>query len=196
METGRKVILYIAMSLDGYIAQPNDDLSFLSMVEEEGEDYGYAKFMATIDSVIIGRRTYDKVLAMGYGFPHRNKDTYILTRTPRPALGSVKFYTGDLKDLVVRLKEASGKHIFVDGGAQVVHQLLQDDLVDELYISIIPILLGDGIPLFSKGRPEVTLHLVDATPFDKGLVQLHYINQHKAYAKEPTDTEAIAPSPD
>lgn len=185
MESERKVILYIAMSLDGYIAQADDDLSFLSMVEQEGEDYGYTKFIDTVDAVIVGRRTYDKVLSMGYDFPHSSKDAYIVTRTPRPALGSVKFYTGDLKDLVLRLKKTSGKNIFVDGGAQVVHQLLLDDLIDEFYISIIPILLGDGIPLFQKGRPQTTLTLVSTTSFDKGLVQLHYTNQHKEYQKVP-----------
>lgn len=181
MQSERKVILYIAMSLDGYIAHPDDDLRFLSMVEQEGEDYGYNQFIETIDAVIVGRRTYDKVLSMGYDFPHSNKEAYIVTRTPQPALGSVQFYTGDLKELVVKLKNASGKNIFVDGGAQVVHQLMLDDLIDELYISIIPILLGDGIALFKNGRPEVTLQLISSTAFDKGLVQLHYINQHQEY---------------
>lgn len=190
MESERKVILYIAISLDGYIAQSDDDLTFLSMVEQKGEDYGYTKFIETIDAVIVGRRTYDKVLSMGYDFPHSDKESYIITRTPRPAIGSVNFYSGDLKDLVLKLKKASGKNIFVDGGAEVVHQLLLDDLIDELYISIIPILLGDGIPLFRKGRPEVTLTLTNSTAFAKGLVQLHYINQHKEYQKGPADIEA------
>lgn len=187
MKSERKVILYIAMSLDGYIARPDDDLGFLSMVEKEGEDYGYTKFINSIDAVIVGKRTYDKVLSMGYDFPHSNKDSYIITRTPQPALGSVKFYTGDLKELVLNLKKVPGKNIFVDGGAETVHQLLQDDLIDEFYISIIPILLGDGIPLFRNGRPEVTLEMVNTTSFTKGLVQLHYINQHQEYRKAPAE---------
>ena len=101
---GRKVIVYIAVSLDGYIAKPNDDLGFLSIVEEEGQDYGYADFVETVDAVIVGRKTYDKVLSMGVDFPHADKDAYIITRTPRPTIGSVKFYTGNLKSLVDRLK--------------------------------------------------------------------------------------------
>lgn len=91
----RKVILYIATSLDGYIAQPNDDLGFLSIVEQEGQDYGYADFVKTVDTAIVGRKTYDKVISMGVDFPHADKDTYIITRTPRPNIGNVKFYTGD-----------------------------------------------------------------------------------------------------
>ena len=140
----RKVILYIATSLDGYIAQPNDDLSFLSIVEQEGQDYGYADFVKTVDAVIVGRKTYDKVISMGFDFPHADKDAYIITRTPRPSLGSIKFYTGDLKSLVDRLKSENGKNIFCDGGAEIVNELLKDDLIDEFIISVIPILVGNG----------------------------------------------------
>ncbi|GAB4033070.1 dihydrofolate reductase family protein [Spirosoma jeollabukense] len=177
MKDSRNVILYIAMSLDGYIAAPDDDLGFLSIVEQEGQDYGYSTFIETIDAVIVGRKTYDKVLAMGYDFPHSDKDTYIVTRTKRPSIGNLTFYTGSLPDLVANLKTAGGKNIFVDGGAETVHELLKDDLIDELYISIIPILLGDGIPLFRKGRPERKLKLITATSFDKGLAQLHYVRE-------------------
>lgn len=170
----RKVILYIAISLDGYIAQPNDDLIFLSIVEQEGQDYGYGDFVKTVDTVIVGRKTYDKVLAMGFDFPHADKDTYIITRTPRPYIGSVKFYTGDLKALIGKLKAVSGKNIFCDGGSEIANELLMDGLIDELIISVIPILVGDGTKLFKDGRPEQNLQLVSTKQFDKGLVQLHY----------------------
>jgi len=170
----RKVILYIAASLDGYIAKPGDDLSFLSVVEQEGEDYGYAEFIKTIDTVIVGRRTYEKVISMGFDFPHANKDSYIVTRTPRPDSGSVKFYTGSLKDLVLKLKSQKGKNIFVDGGAEIVNELLKDALIDEFIISILPVLTGDGIKLFKDGRPEQNLQLLTAKQFDTGLTQLHY----------------------
>ncbi len=144
----RKVILYIATSLDGYIAKPNDDLSFLSIVEQEGQDYGYADFVKTVDTVIVGRKTYDKVISMGFDFPHADKDAYIITRTPRPTVGSVKFYSGDLKTLVGKLKTESGKNIYCDGGAEMVNELLKDNLIDEFIISVIPILVGNGTKLF------------------------------------------------
>lgn len=170
----RKVVLYIAMSVDGYIAKHDDDLSFLSMVEKEGEDYGYGEFINSVDAVIVGRKTYDKVLSMGFDFPHADKDAYIITRTPRPAIGSVKFYTGSLKDLIHQLKSQEGKNIFCDGGAEIANELLRENLIDELIISVIPILLGDGIRLFKDGRPEHTLELVSVKSFEKGLVQLCY----------------------
>jgi len=170
----RKVILYIAMSLDGYIAKPDGDLGFLSIVEQDGEDYGYADFVKTVDTVIVGRKTYDKVHSMGYEFPYSDKDAYVITRSSRPAVGSVKFYSGSLKDLVASVKSTAGKHIFVDGGAEIVNELLKDILIDEFYISIIPVLLGEGISLFKSGRPEIGLKLISSKSFDKGLVQLHY----------------------
>lgn len=170
----RKLILYIATSLDGYIAKPNDDLSFLSVVEQEGQDYGYADFIDTVDAVIVGRKTYDKVLSMGVDFPHADKDAYIITRAPRPAIGNVKFYTGNLKALVENLKAQAGKNIFCDGGAEIVNELLKEQLFDELIISVIPTLVGSGTKLFNDGRPEQKLELVSVKSFEKGLTQLHY----------------------
>jgi dihydrofolate reductase len=170
----RKLILYIAASADGYIAQPNDDLGFLSMVEQEGQDYGYADFIKTVDAVIVGRKTYDKVLSMGFDFPHADKDAYIITRTARPAIGNIKFYTDDLQTLVERLKSEAGKNIFCDGGAEIVHELFKLNLIDEMILSIIPIFVGNGTKLFKDGRPEQKLELVSTKQFEKGLVQLHY----------------------
>ena len=170
----RKVVLYIAMSLDGYIAKPNDDLGFLSLVEQEGQDYGYADFVKTVDAVIVGGKTYDKVISMGFDFPHADKDAYIITKTPRPNIGSIKFYTGHLKALVDKLKSENGKNIFCDGGAEIVNELLKSDLIDEFIISVIPILVGNGTKLFKDNRPEQQLEFLIAKTFDTGLTQLYY----------------------
>ena len=170
----RKVVLYIAMSLDGYIAKPNDDISFLSTVEEAGQDYGYRAFVKSVDTVIVGRKTYDKIISMGFEFPHSDKETYVITRSPRPDGGSIKFYTGDLKQLILKIKSKPGQNIYCDGGAEIVDTLFQDKLFDELIISVIPILLGNGIKLFKDGRPEQYLKLLSIKSFNKGLTQLHY----------------------
>lgn len=175
---GRKLILYIAASLDGYIAKPNDDLSFLEMVQEEGEDYGYVNFTQSIDTVILGRKTYDWVMKQVGEFPHADKEAYIITRTPAPSIGNTHFYTGDLEVLVAGLKQQEGKHIYCDGGAEIVNELLKKQLFDELIISVIPILLGAGTPLFKHGQPEQSLQLISAKSFNKGLVQLHYTCLH------------------
>ena len=176
MTTDRKVILYIASSLDGYIAKPNNDLSFLKIVEKEGEDYGYAKFTSAIDTLIVGRKTYDYVLKeIGSShYDNGERDIYVITRTPKPNKGRVTFYTGDIAELVKKLKSENGKDIYCDGGAEVINELLKLDLIDEYIISIIPILLGNGTRLFKDGRPEQLLELISSKSFDTGLMQLHY----------------------
>jgi len=172
----RKISLFIAMSLDGYIAKPNDDLSFLKLVEKEGEDYGYAEFTDTIDTLIIGRRTYDYVLKeIGPShYDNGQRDVYVITRNERPQVGRTTFFTGNLTELVDRLKSESGKNIYCDGGAEVINELLKHHLIDEFIISVIPVLLGNGTRLFKDGRPEQTLEFITAKTFETGLTQLHY----------------------
>ncbi|WP_370871150.1 dihydrofolate reductase family protein [Algoriphagus sp.] len=143
-------------------------------MEKEGEDYGYSDFIQTVDTVIMGRRTYDWVMNQVSEFPHADKDAYIITRIEKPPEGKTKFFTGPLKSLVLQLKSESGNNIFCDGGGQIVNELLKNKLVDELIISIIPILLGNGIPLFQNGRPEQLLPLASCGNYDSGLVKVHY----------------------
>jgi len=175
----RKVILYIATSLDGYIAKPNDDLSFLSIVEQAGEDYGYAEFIKSVDTVILGRKTYDWVMTQVSEFPHADKITYVITRNLRPAIGKTQFYSGNLKQLILKIKAEPGKDIFIDGGSEIVNELLKENLIDEFVISIIPILVGNGTRLFKDNRPEQQLQLISTKQFEKGLTQLHYQCIHK-----------------
>ncbi|SHF03846.1 Dihydrofolate reductase [Arenibacter palladensis] len=172
----RKISLFIATSLDGYIAKPNDDLSFLKLVEKEGEDYGYSEFTASIDTIILGRKTYDYVLKEigSTHYDNGQRDVYVITRTERPQIGRTTFYTGNLTELVQQLKSKDGLNIYCDGGAEIIHELLQHDLIDEFIISIIPILVGNGTRLFRDCRPEQQLEFVSAKSFDTGLTQLYY----------------------
>jgi dihydrofolate reductase len=175
-KTMRKLSLYIATSLDGYIAKPNDDLSFLKLVEKEGEDYGYTEFTAGIDTIILGRKTYDWVVKeIGSShYDNGERNVYVITRTERPDVGKTKFYTGNLTDLIQQLRSENGKNIYCDGGAEIVNELLKSDLIDEFIISIVPVLIGNGTRLFKDGRPEQTLELINSKTFDTGLTQLHY----------------------
>lgn len=172
----RKLSLFIATSLDGYIAKPNDDLSFLKLVEKDGEDYGYSEFTANIDTIILGRKTYDFVLKeIGSShYDNGQRDFYVITRTERPKIGRTTFYTGNLTELVQQLKSESGLNIYCDGGAEIINELLQHDLIDELIISIIPVLVGNGTRLFKDNRPEQELEFMSAKSFDTGLIQLYY----------------------
>ncbi|HEX2935844.1 MAG TPA: dihydrofolate reductase family protein [Bacteroidales bacterium] len=172
----RTLSIFIATSLDGYIAKPNDDLSFLKLVEKEGEDYGYAEFNQTIDTIILGRKTYDWVLKEVGSSHYDNgaRDVYVITRTERPSVGRTKFHTGNLVELVRQLKTQEGKNIYCDGGAEIINALLKHDLIDEFIISVIPVLVGNGTRLFSDGRPEQELKLVSVKSFETGLTQLRY----------------------
>jgi dihydrofolate reductase len=171
----RKTIVFIAASLDGFIAGPDDNLSFLDLVAKEGEDYGYAAFMQMVDTVILGRKTYDWVMKQVPVFPHADLESYVITRTEKPALGKTVFYTGEPAALVKELAQKEGKNIFIDGGAELVNSLLKEKLVDEIYLSLIPIILGDGVRLFHTGNPIQVSTLVSAKQFGTGLVQLHYV---------------------
>lgn len=177
--TQPQIILYIACSIDGYIAMPGDDLSFLSLVESEGEDYGYQKFIDQVDTIILGRKTYDWVLKAIGRFPHEDKEVFVLSESNKGREKHVQFYSGELPTLVERLKNRPGqRNIFVDGGAATVQAFLREKLLDQMILSIVPITLGDGIRLFKSGIGQQTWKLVDTQSFPTGLVQLHYKKAH------------------
>ncbi|AMS27801.1 dihydrofolate reductase [Bacteroidetes bacterium UKL13-3] len=171
----RKVIVNIAVSLDGYIAHEDGNIDWLSMVEVPGEDYGYATFYDTIDTVVMGRKTYEKLLSFGIPYPHSQKQSYIISKTLSGSKNqSIVFFNGDVKTLVTDLKQLDGKDIFIDGGAQLVQSLLKEKLIDNIVISTIPVLLGGGIRLFNGELPFQKLQLLRTKSFDSGLVQFHY----------------------
>ena len=162
------------MSLDGFIAGPDDDLSFLSSVEQEGEDYGYARFCETVDTIIIGRKSFEKVITMCGQYPHIDKQVYVITRTPQPSKNNIHFFSGDLKKLVQELKSTGSKNIYCDGGAEIARLLFNLGLIDELILSVIPVILTSGTALFTGLSSKNPLTLIGAESFKSGLVQLHY----------------------
>jgi dihydrofolate reductase len=166
----RKIVLYIACSLDGYIAGIDDDISWLF----DDDDYGYAKFLDTIDTVIMGRRTYDQVLGMG-PYPYPNKDCYVFSRSLMGGDENVEFVNQPPKDFVKALREQEGANIWLVGGSDLIDIFMKDHLIDEFIISIHPVVLGDGIPLFSSGSLRQDLELKGDIAFPSGLVQIHYV---------------------
>ncbi|WP_207492528.1 dihydrofolate reductase family protein [Aridibaculum aurantiacum] len=169
----RKLVLYIAMSLDGFIAKKDDNIDFLSMVETPNEDFGYADFMQNIDTVIWGRKTFDKVLTFGNGVPHQDKKVYVISRTKTGKVEHAEF-ANNVVALVQALKEQPGKDIYCDGGAEIVYELMNHQLFDRLIVSIIPHFLGDGIRLFKEDNKEQKLHFKRSISYPSGLVQLWY----------------------
>lgn len=170
----RQVVLFIAMSVDGYIAGENDNIDFLSVVERPGEDYGYADFKQTVDTLIWGRKTYDKVLTLSPEFLHKDKKVYVLSRSRKGTDAHVTYHNGPVKDLIAELQQQPGKNIYCDGGAEVIFELLKESLIDRMIISMIPYLVGKGVRLFKDGGPEQQLTLTRSISFPSGLVQLWY----------------------
>jgi dihydrofolate reductase len=169
----RKVILYIAMSLDGYIAKHNGDINFLSVVDTPDTDYGYADFLNNIDTLIWGRKTFDKVLSMVNEVPHKNKKVYVVSKTRKGNHAHVVYHP-DVVQLVKQLKQEEGKDIYCDGGSEIIAALMKHSLIDRIIVSVIPYLLGGGIPLFREGIPEVKLKFRHSITYPSALVQLWY----------------------
>ncbi|WP_315818448.1 dihydrofolate reductase family protein [Paraflavitalea speifideaquila] len=170
----RQVFLFIAMSIDGYIAKDEDNIDFLSIVELPGEDYGYADFKQSVDTVIWGRKTYDKVKAMGIGSLYSKEKVYVLSRTRTGTDENVTYHNGPIKSLIETLQQQPGKNLYCDGGGDLVYELLKESLVDRMIISIIPHLVGTGVRLFRDGLQEQSLTLTRSISFPSGLVQLWY----------------------
>lgn len=174
MISERKIISYIASSLDGFIAGPENNLDFLSAVETSGEDYGYAEFLKEIDTVVVGRKTYEKVKSMGFPYHEDLSKVYIFSKTSNTDIGNKIWYSKSPGELVDELRKIEGKNIYCDGGSEIINELINKSLLDEIIISIVPVLLGSGTPLFKNENKFVKLDLIKATHFKSGLVQLHY----------------------
>jgi dihydrofolate reductase len=165
--------MFIATSLDGLIARSDGRLDWLSLVERPGEDYGYGRFHASVDTIIVGRSTYG--VALGFpSWPYQGKRCIVLTHANLDSSHGEEFHSGPVESLVQRLSLSGAKRAYVDGGA-VIRQFLEAGLITDMTISVIPIVLGDGIPLFGKVGKDLPLKLVASRSFESGLVQLEYV---------------------
>jgi dihydrofolate reductase len=165
------VILFIAASLDGYIAGPDDDLSWLFT----DADYGFSSFYAGVDTLIMGRGTYDVVRSFG-AWPYPGKRTIVVSRSGEVEIDTpdTELYTKDLQGLVSHLEGAGCDRVWLVGGGELVRSFLEQGLLDEISVSMHPILLGTGVPLFPGGFRRTMLMLKETEVFEGGLVQLNY----------------------
>jgi dihydrofolate reductase len=169
-----KCSVFIAKSLDGFIARRDGALDWLGAFQSPDEDYGYARFAASVDTLVMGRKTYEVVLGFGANaWPYAGKRVVVLTHRPLDPKHGEEPYAGDIPTLLERLAREGAKRVYVDGG-DVVQQFLAARAIDDLTISVIPVLLGDGVPLFGKTTGDVGLELVESRAFPSGLVQLEY----------------------
>lgn len=170
----RKVVVFIATSLDGYIATEDDSLEWLFAVEGEG-DNGYSEFYDSIDTIILGKRTYDWIMEHEKGnFPYENKNCYVFSRTTQGANDHVEFVQGNIVEFIDHLKNSEGKDIWIVGGGDLLTSFIKEDLIDEYIITIAPVIIGKGIPLFNKQDTEIDLELKSVRQFNQ-FVELHYV---------------------
>lgn len=177
----RQIIVHIATSADGYIARPDGNLDWLTNRPAPKGFYGLPKFSRSIDVKILGRKTFDFSVKMGAHF--RAEDVhYVFSRQPAPAAAppGVQFVTEPVKSFVERLRNQPGKNIWMMGGGQIIASFLDEHAIDQFILSIVPVFIGEGIPLISPKHRDVPLRLQSSQKFPDGVVQLHYeVQQQK-----------------
>lgn len=183
---GLTVSVFIATSLDGFIARENGGLDWLdaaNKVVPKGEDCGYQNFFESVDVMVMGRKTYEKVLSFGI-WPYEPKQVIVLSsnvvRIPEQQRSSVSFSSETPTELCDRLANEGAKRLYVDGGA-TIQRFLAEGLITDMTITVIPILLGSGIPLFGKLPRDIPLKPASVTHYDFGFVQTTY--QVKNFSK-------------
>lgn len=170
------VRVFIACSLDGFIAGPDDDLSWLPPPDPDGEDYGFAAFMGSVSALLMGRRTYDLVAAFPE-WPYGELPVFVATSRPLPAPAAaptVRAVSGAPAELLAAVAAEAPGPVYLDGGA-LIRSFLAEGLVDSLVVTVVPVVLGAGIPLFAGTAGPVRLELRAARPYPSGLVQLEYV---------------------
>lgn len=170
----RQLILYIAASIDNYIARPDGDVEWLNAPELRlpEEDYGYADFYRSIDTTLMGNRTYQAIQGFDIPFPYPDKTNYVFTRSEAFSDNdNVTFISGDVAAFVRTLKEKPGGDIWLIGGGQINTLMLEQGLIDRMILTLIPVLLGKGIPLFHGKPAETRFNPVSGRVFDNGVVQ-------------------------
>ncbi|MFZ4582383.1 MAG: dihydrofolate reductase family protein [Paludibacter sp.] len=172
-----KVILYIASSIDGFIARENGSLDWLdNLPNPDSIDHGYNELLADIDTIIMGRKTYEVLLGFGFDWPYLNKKTYIVSRNTELIISTPNTFlvNDELSAFTHQIKLSNSKNCWLVGGGELVHFYLNNNLVDKIIISIAPVILGVGIPLFVGKSTESKWTLVDVEKFNTGIVNLTY----------------------
>ena len=168
----RKIILGLAVSLDGFIEGPNGEYDWCFT----DQDYGMTGFYKRIDSLFIGRRSYELLLTLGDdampGFPKLKE--YVFSTTLKEVRPGALLIQGKTKEIVEKIKQEPGKDIWLFGGASLTNSFLNLNLIDEMSLAVHPIILGSGKPLFSDIKNRIPLNLIDTKTYSSGLVSVSY----------------------
>ena len=166
----RKIIYYVTASLDGFIARPDGAIDWL--LDTGPEDFGYSEFFETIDTVVLGRKTYEQALTFGE-YPYPTKQSFLFSRTLHHA-EHAEIVKMPVEEFVSEQKGRIGKDIWLVGGGEIAKAFFEAKAIDELIVFIQPILLGDGLPVAGHLGKDIRLRLKSGTPFPEGLVRLDY----------------------
>lgn len=171
----KKIKLYIAASIDGYIARSDGDLDWLTKYPINPEtNYGHDDFYKSIDTVIMGGQTYRDILNMDFVWPYKDKTTYVVTRNSMGTKENIHFITENVIENISYLRNESGKDIWLVGGGKITAMLLNENMVDEMIITTIPVILGNGIALFPEQPKESQWELQSNISYKNGVVQAKY----------------------
>ena len=181
MTKRRNVIVHIATSADGYIARPDGDLEWLTSRPAPKGFYGMNAFMKSIDTTLLGRKTYEESLRLGAKFGSKSRHVVFSRHAPpADAPPGVEFVSGAIGPFVSRLREQSGKDVWLMGGGELIASFLDEQAIDEFVVSVVPVFIGDGIPLIARRHRHVPLELQSVERFEDGLVQLRYRVQNRS----------------
>lgn len=174
-----KAIVFIAASLDGFIARKDGDVSWLESFEpmDEGEDGGYGEMFAFVDALVMGRGTFEKVISFDIPWPYGDKPVIVMSKTltklPAKAGEHVRITSCTPRELIAQLEDEGMQKIYIDGG-KVIQFFLREGLIDEITVTQMPVLLGSGIPLFGAIGKEIRLELLAIKSWPNGFVQFRY----------------------
>jgi dihydrofolate reductase len=174
----RKIIAYLAVSADGFIARPNGAVEWLDRFGKAG-DYGMGRFYRSIDTVLMGRKTWQVGRRLGQA-SYPGKTNYVFTRRPRRAHPPITFVHRPLRAFLRKLRTEPGRDVWLVGGAELFGAVLDAKQLDELILHVVPTLIGKGIPLFGPRHRNVPLRLVDHRAYRDGVVRLHYAVREKS----------------
>lgn len=167
----RKVILQVAVSLDGFIEGPNGEYDWCFT----DQDYGMKDFLKSIDAIFMGRKTYDLAQSMGGKSPWKGITTYVFSNTLKEVKGKDRvLVSGDIAAKIASIRKEKGKDIWLFGGASLTASLMNEGLVNELRLAVHPILLGQGKPLFQGLKGRIKANLMDTRKYDSGLLMMNY----------------------
>jgi dihydrofolate reductase len=172
-----KVVLFIAKSIDGYIARPDGRLDWLTTIPSpEKGDYGYAELLNNTEMIIMGRRTYDEIIGFGVEWPYEGFKTYVVTKNSEYKVQSPETFliNDNLKKVILQMKKTAKKDIWLVGGGELNTAFLNEGLIDKLIITVIPKIIGEGIPLFSGKSQDSKWKLIETKSFNTGVVNLIY----------------------